>query len=307
MKAPIVVLGSLNTDFVMTMEHLPKPGETVPGERLTAYAGGKGANQAVAAARLGGQVAMVGRVGNDAPGRELLASLMAAGVDQSGVGVDPAAASGAALILVGPDGQNMIAVAPGANGNVGQEEVARTIERLQPVGILVLQLEVPAAAVLAAARGARAAGVRVLLNAAPAPASADGLVAAADVLIVNESEAGQLWGHPVRDPAAAAAAAQWAVARGAGAAVVTLGAAGAVLCANGQVVTYAARQVEAVDTTAAGDAFVGALAARLAAGSSLEEAADLAGAAGAATVTKRGAQSSLPSPEDLWRLFGIRI
>src|SRR6266480_1912366 len=149
--ARIVVLGSLNMDLVVTVPRLPRPGETVLGERLGRYPGGKGANQAIAAARLGAQVAMVGRVGADGFGPELVANLTANGVDVSGVEPDNSAATGAALIFVGPEGQNMIAVAPGANAGLDTADVERAIDRLRAGGVLVMQLEIPMAVIAPAA------------------------------------------------------------------------------------------------------------------------------------------------------------
>src|SRR6266699_3556783 len=170
--ARILVLGSLNMDLVVTVPRLPRPGETVLGERLGRYPGGKGANQAVAAARLGGQVAMVGRVGADDFGRELVENLTANGVDASGVEPDNSAATGAALIFVGPEGQNMIAVAPGANGRLDEFDIARAVATLQSGAVLV-----------------RRAGAHVVLNASPAQRLDPGLLSQVDVLVVNEREA----------------------------------------------------------------------------------------------------------------------
>src|SRR6266702_8755344 len=166
--ARILVLGSLNMDLVLTVSHLPQPAETVLGERLGRYPGGKGANQAVAAARLGGQVAMVGRIGADDFGPELVANLKTNGVDASGVEPDNSAATGAALIFVGPDGQNMIAVAPGANGRLDKFDIERAVATLQSGHVLVMQLEIPMAVITPAAVAARRAGAHVVLNASPA-------------------------------------------------------------------------------------------------------------------------------------------
>jgi ribokinase len=301
----VVVLGSLNMDLVVTLSRLPRSGETVIGERLQRFPGGKGANQAVAAARLGAEVAMVGRVGTDSFGDELLSNLKADGVAIDGVDRDPNEPTGAALILVEDGGENMIAVARGAGRVVGDADVARATRGLQDRDVLLLQLEIPLAAVTGAARAAKAMGARVILNAAPAAPLEAGLVSQLEVLVVNELEAEALLGRPAADPAQAEEAARAAVAMGAQSAVVTLGAAGAILADGESIHRIKAQRVEAVDTTGAGDAFVGALAAALAAGAALIEAAELAGAAGAAAVTKPGAQASLPRPEDLRRLFGV--
>ena len=294
--AGIVVLGSLNVDLVARVPALPRPGETVLGGRLLTFSGGKGANQAVAAARLGGGVAMVGRVGRDAGGDALLHQLALDGVDASGVARDAEEPSGAALIIVDAHGENLIAVAPGANGRVGDAEVERALGAAAPDGLLVLQLEIP---MPAAARAIRGHG-RVLLNAAPAAPLDAGLLRGLEALVVNESEASAVLGRAV--PGLEAAAELYAA--GVALAVVTLGAAGAAMCdADGPRLAEPFR-VTPVDTTAAGDAFVGALAVGLAAGRTAAEAVRLGNAAGAAAATRPGAQESLPRLADLERLFG---
>ena len=297
--APIVVLGSLNVDLVARVPALPAPGETALGRRLETFTGGKGANQAIAAARLGGRVAMVGRVGRDAGGDALLAQLARDGVDAAGVARDDREPTGTALIMVDDAGENLIAVTAGANGGVGAADVDRALAEAGADGLLVLQLEVPVEAVAraVAARGGR----RLLLNAAPAAALDPALLRGLEALVVNESEAAALLGRALPGPEAA----RELHAAGARLAVVTLGAAGAALCdASGprRVEPFA---VTAVDTTAAGDAFVGALAVGLAAGRPAAEAARLASAAGAAAATGAGAQASLPTAADLSRLFGL--
>ncbi len=301
----VVVLGSLNMDLVVSLTRLPRSGETVIGDRLQRFPGGKGANQAVAAARLGAQVAMVGRVGQDSFGNELLSNLMSDGVAIEGVERDPNEPTGAALILVEEGGENMIAVARGAGRVVGEADADRATRALQERDVLLLQLEIPLAAVVAAAQAAKAAGARVILNAAPAAPLPASLLSQLEVLVVNELETEPLLGRPAADLKDAEQAARTVVALGALSAVVTLGAAGAVLAQGESIHRVEPQRVHAVDATGAGDAFVGALAAALAAGAALTEAAELAGAAGAAAVTKPGAQASLPRPEDLRRLFGV--
>jgi ribokinase len=298
----IVVLGSLNTDLVTMVPHLPRPGETVLGGDLRTFPGGKGANQAVAAARLGGQVAMVGRVGKDAFGAALIEGLAADGVDTQGITADPALRTGAALILVDERGQNQIAVAPGANRAVGPQEVSTALEMLGPGDMLLVQQEIPAAAVRDAIRGTRSA---VLLNAAPPLPLEPELLQRLDVLVVNETEAEALFGRPVTGPEAALEITGLPRRAGVNLAVVTLGAAGAAFSDGQASELVAAFDVHAVDATAAGDAFVGALAVALVAGTTARGAVRLANAAGAAATTKAGAQSSLPSPSDLKRLFDI--
>jgi ribokinase len=298
----IVVLGSLNTDLVTTVPHLPRPGETVLGDALHTFPGGKGANQAVAAARLGGRVSMVGRVGADPFGAALVEQLVVAGVDTGGVTRDPALPTGAALIVVDTAGQNQIAVAPGANQAVGEDEVEAALAMLGPGDLLLVQLEVPLPAVREAVLRTRAA---VLVNAAP-PFRLDGeLLQRLDVLVVNETEAEVLFARTVTGPEAAGEVTGIAQAAGVDLAIVTLGAAGAVFSDGRPPELVGPFGVQAVDATAAGDAFVGALAVALTAGTPASAAVQLANAAGAAATTKRGAQSSLPSPSDLKRLFGI--
>ena len=301
--ARILVLGSLNMDLTVTVPRLPRPGETVLGERLGRYPGGKGANQAVAAARLGGQVAMVGRVGADDFGPELVQNLTANGVDASGVLPDSAAATGAALIFVGPDGQNMIAVAPGANGRLDKFDIERAVAKLQLGDVLVMQLEIPGTVVDQAAVAARRAGARVVLNAAPARRLDPGLLEQIDTLVVNEREAELL---VVKDRLAGAldheAAAAALQAMGPRIAVVTLGPAGSIFCDETGVHSVEPFHVVSVDATGAGDAFVGALAVGLANGLPTEGAMKFANAAGAAATTSLGAQAALPYVKDLRRL-----
>lgn len=300
------MLGSLNMDLVVRVQALPKPGGTVLGDKLLKIPGGKGANQAAAAARLGAHVRMVGRVGADAFGEELLSGLAADGVDVSGVVRDSEEPSGAALIVVDASGENLIAVAPGANGRVGEAEVERLLDGLGPGDVVLLQLEVPLATVLEAAAAARQVGARVVLNAAPSTPLAGRPVPEVDLLVVNEGEAGELCGLPVSGWAAAERAAA-RIGGWADSVAVTLGAAGAVLWNEGVASRIDPRHVEVVDATAAGDAFIGATGFGLAAGWSMRRAVELGGAAGAAAVTRPGARSSLPRPADLRRLFGIEV
>jgi ribokinase len=296
----VVVLGSLNADLVVDVPDLPRPGQTVLGRSLTVFGGGKGANQALAASRLGASVTMVGRVGDDEHGRMLLDGLREGGVDVGSVSRGPGSPTGVAMILVDSSGENVIAVVPGANGEVGSSELDRLGGLLDPGDVLVLQLEIPMATVDAAVRLAAGQGCRVLLNAAPAAPLDDQTVRGLDVLVVNEDEARLLGdgGQPER-------AARALLERGARSVVVTLGAEGALLATPGSTTSLAGRRVDAVDTTAAGDAFVGGLAAALASGTDLPDAIALANAAGAASTLRRGAQSSLPTPSDLHRLFNL--
>jgi ribokinase len=289
----VVVLGSVNMDLVVRVDELPRPGDTVLGDRLLTFPGGKGANQAVAAARLGAGVRMLGRVGADAFGRRLLDGLRGDGVEVQGVAVDETEPTGAALIVVDRRGQNIITVAPGANAAVGEPEVENVRRTLSAGDVLVLQLEVPLSAVLAAIDAAHAAGARVILNAAPSAPLRGKALPDVDVLVVNEQECEDLGGPD-------AVSAREAV-------VETMGASGAMLYTASTTGLIEPRHVEAIDATAAGDAFVGTLAFALARGSEPRDAVQLANAAGAAAVTRLGAQPSLPYPADLNRLFGITL
>ena len=296
------MLGSLNMDLVVTMSHLPQPGETVLGERLGRYPGGKGANQAVAAARLGGQVAFVGRVGGDDFGPELVENLTANGVDASGVEPDNSAATGAALIFVGREGQNMIAVAPGANARLDKFDIERAVATLQSGDVLVMQLEIPVTVVHQAARAARRAGAHVVLNASPAQRLDQGLLEQVDTLVVNEREARDLVNESSPE-----AMAQALHAIGPRIAIVTLGPAGSVYCDETGVHRVEPFHVKSIDATGAGDAFVGALAVGLANGLPVQAAMRFANAAGAAATTLLGAQAALPRLDDLRRLFGLDL
>ena len=304
--ARVAVLGSLNMDMVMRVPALPRPGETVLADRLLTVPGGKGANQAAAAARLGARVRLIGRVGADVFGEELATGLEADGVDVSGVARDDVEPSGAALIMVESGGQNLIAIAPGANGRVGDAEVGRLLYGLTAGDVVVLQLEVPLQTVLAAAAAARRADAVVILNAAPSGHLATHSLPEVDLLVVNETEAADLTGEPIPGVEAAAAAAEQ-LGRRAPAVAVTLGAAGAILWEEGRATQIDPLPVEAVDVTAAGDAFIGAAALGMSEGWNILEAVRLGGAAGAAAVTRVGARSSLPRPGDLHRLFGIDL
>ena len=299
-------MGSLNQDLVIAVPRLPLPGDTVMGERLENFPGGKGANQAVAAARLGGQVAMVGRVGDDSFGTALINNLDVNGVDSSGIAVDPNQPTGAALIVVEDGGQSIIAVAPGANAKIDSPDVQRAVERLRPDDVLVMQLEIPVAAIELATSAARRAGALILLNAAPAQQLEKSLLGQLDVLVVNEREAQALTDR--QSPQAALGAPEVTAAAlralGPGIAIVTLGPAGSVFSDQSGVHRVEPFAVRSVDSTGAGDAFVGALAVGLAGGLPTEAAVRFANAAGAASTTKLGAQAALPTLDDLRRIFG---
>ncbi|MFH1084871.1 MAG: ribokinase [Chloroflexota bacterium] len=301
--AEIVVLGSLNMDLVVRTAHIPRPGETVSGEGFVTIPGGKGANQAAAAARLGASVAMVGRVGADAFGPALLANLRAQGVDVTHVRHDPAAPSGIALIAIAADGENAIIVAPGANGRVGHEDLEAAADVIAQARLLVMQFEIPLDTVRAALAMARARGLPVILNPAPAQAVEAEFFHGVHYLVVNETEAEQLAGLAVSDLAAAERAGRALLARGVPVVIVTLGAQGALLVTADQATHVPARKVAVVDTTAAGDAFLGGLAAALLRGFALPEAVRYATCAGTLATTVLGAQTSLPTAAQVLAFF----
>ncbi|HKA98117.1 MAG TPA: PfkB family carbohydrate kinase [Streptosporangiaceae bacterium] len=306
----MTVVGSLNTDISLAVPHLPGPGETVLSAAGAAIGGGgKGANQAVAAARLGAAVRMVGCCGDDEFGTGLRAGLAAEGVDASGVRVVAGAASGLALITVDAAGENAIAVAAGANGLAGPDEIAAAFAG--PCDVLVASAEIPAAVLAGVLGRAREAGVTCVLNLAPVPDGAAGLLAGGvDWLVVNEQEAAVVLGWAVTGPQEAPAAASALAGTGAGNVVITLGAAGAVLApapdapGGSGAAAVPGFSVASVDSVGAGDAFVAALAVALAAGVGPLAAVRAACAAGAAATTRRGAQAALPRPADVLTATG---
>ena len=305
MSQPIVVFGSINLDLVARSPRLPVPGETILGHSFARVPGGKGANQAVAAARLGVPTVMVGRVGGDAFGQELLTSLQRSQVQCEGVQVDASTHSGVAVIAVADGGENHIIVIPGANGRVDRTDVERLKPFLKGAASLLLQFEIPLPVVQMAATAARAAGVRVILDPAPAVANlpAD-LYTLVDILTPNSVEASQLVGFAVDAPDAVNHAAQVLLQRGVKQVVIKLGAEGAFYATESETFWVPAFPVEAIDTVAAGDAFNAGLAVALAEGRSLHEALTWGSAAGALAVTKAGAQSSLPDRSALEACLG---
>jgi ribokinase len=300
---PIVVFGSINMDLVARTPRLPTAGETITGFSFHTFPGGKGANQAVACARLGAKTYMVGRVGEDLFGGRLRDGLAAAGVDHTNVVVEAGSSSGVALIAVEESAENIIIVVPGANGRVGDRDLLRLERILTQSNVLVLQLEIPLKAVLDAARLGKENRVKVILDPAPARALPDELFPLLDIITPNETEAERLVGFPINTTKDAARAAKDLKVRGVQDVIIKMGSQGAFALIDGQERFFEAFQVKAVDTVAAGDAFNGALAVALSEGFPIEEAVRWGMAGGAKSVTKEGAQASMPDRDELQSLL----
>ncbi|MXW29652.1 MAG: ribokinase [Chloroflexi bacterium] len=303
MAPTVVVLGSINMDLIGAAPRLPSPGETVLGGGFYTAPGGKGANQAVAAARMGASVRMVGRVGTDLFAPQLLDNLRDAGVDVSGVAEDPDAASGVAMILLDASRENRILVASGANMRCDDTQVDAVKSALDGADALMLQCEIPAAASLKGARIAKEMGVRVVWDPAPAEGFPPDAYALVDVLTPNQAEAAALTGIDVTDAVSAESAARALVQRGVRAIVVKMGEAGAFYLSDGGSGYVPPFEVQAVDSVAAGDAFGAAMTCALAEGKSLSEVVRFGAAAGALAVTRPGAQDAMPTRADVEALL----
>jgi ribokinase len=300
------VLGSLNIDLTVKVADLPQPGETVVGGDMTISPGGKGANQATAAARLGATVSLFGRVGDDEFGHNVLAAAAADLIDVSGVRVQPNRRTGAALIVVDRLGQNTIAVALGANSDVDYSDADRMISTVERGDVVCLQLETPLKVVTRAAAAARQLGALVVLNAAPSHVLSGHKAPEADILIVNEAEASEIADMKIGGVEDAKRAAVILI-RTLSAVVITLGDKGAVIGDHGIVRELKPFAVNGVDATGAGDAFVGGLVAGIVRGWSLEASARVGCAAGAAAVTKIGARTALPTSAELSQMFHVNL
>jgi ribokinase len=299
----IVVIGSSNTDMIIQLDRIPRPGETILGGEFSTAAGGKGANQAVGAARAGGKVTFVARVGRDMFGDQAVAGFERDVIVTDFVFRDPVAPSGVALIFVAKDGENSIAVAGGANSKLSPADVRKAKRAIAGASAVVMQLETPLETVQAAAELAAKAGVRVILNPAPARSLPDALLKLVSILTPNETEAELLTGIKVTNDATAAQAADKLLDKGVQAVILTLGARGAFVATKESKQLVPGFKVKAVDTTAAGDVFNGALAVALSEGRSLLEAARFASAAAAISVTRLGAQPSAPKRQEIEKLL----
>ncbi len=298
-KPKIVVVGSSNTDMVIKLERLPGPGETILGEDFIMAAGGKGANQAVAAARLGGDVTFVARVGADIFGKQAIQNFQKEGINTDFIVMDNKNPSGVALIFVDKKGENTIAVASGANNKLSKQDVAAAKQKIESANVMLLQLETPLETVQYAARLASEAGVKVVLNPAPARELDETLLRTITVLTPNESETELLTGIKVEDEESAIRAAEVLKEKGVSEIIITMGAKGSFLIRDNKAILIPTKEINAIDTTAAGDAFNGALSYALAKKEPLDKAVRFANLVGALSATKLGAQPSMPTYDEL--------
>ena len=299
MSNKIVVVGSSNIDMVIKGDKIPRPGETVIGGDFFKAAGGKGANQAVAAARAGGQVSFISSVGNDIFGKEAISNYREDGIDSRAIKTDPEHATGTALILIDKDGENSISVAPGANNSLNKTDLEKASAVIQGASVLLVQLEIPIETVEAAVQMANSFDVKVVLNPAPARHLSDQLLKQISIITPNESEAEHLTGIPINNFEDAKKAARILLKKGVETVLITLGKKGTLLTTHNTSELIPAFEVDTVDTTAAGDVFNGALATAISEGMSLKEAIRFANAAAAISVTRLGAQPSAPKREEI--------
>ena len=298
-KPKVVVVGSFMMDLVIKAERRPQKGETLIGQQFGMFGGGKGNNQAIAAARLGGDVTMVGRLGMDSFGDTLMDALVEEGVEIRFIVRDAEVGTGVGSPVIDADGDNSIIIVPRANMRLSAADVDRAASAISDSDVLLLQLEVPIAASQRAAEIAKSSGTKVILNPAPAQDLPDSFLAQVDILTPNQVEAELLSGVEVSDSEGAERAARILLDRGVSAAILTLGEGGALLFKDGLTTSIPAYRVNVVDTTAAGDAFCGALATALARGEALEDAVVFANAAGALAVTVLGAAPSMPTAKQI--------
>lgn len=301
MNKKIVVVGSSNTDMVIRCPHMPRPGETVLGGEFLMNHGGKGANQAVAAAKLGGNVTFIAKLGDDIFGAETLEMLRRMGIDTSQVSVSSDLPSGVALINVDAKGENSISVASGSNAALSEKDIDNAMEVISTADVMIAQLETPVETVAYAAEMAKRHGVTVVLNPAPAPLSPlpDALLRNVDIIIPNKTEAEVISGISITDGDSERKAIEAISAKGAGTTIITLGSKGALLCTEGDFIMVPTMKVKTVDTTAAGDTFCGAFCVALTEGKGLVDAVRFGNKAAAISVTRNGAQQSAPTREEL--------
>ncbi|MCI1779438.1 MAG: ribokinase [Bacteroidales bacterium] len=294
-KNRILVIGSSNTDMIVKSPKLPAPGETVLGDDFFMDPGGKGANQAVAAARLGGEVVFICKVGDDMFGKKAMERYDKEKIDTSHIIICSEKPSGVALINVDEKAENCIVVASGANGMLSPEDVSEKVSAIEEAGILMMQLEIPIPSVERAAKFAKRSGAIVILNPAPMcgmlPAS---LFSNIDIIVPNQNEAEKISGVPVTDISSASEAAAKINGLGVKNVIITMGSQGAILCEEGRISVFPAEKVKAVDTTAAGDTFCGALCVALSEGRTVSDAISFANHASAIAVTRHGSQNSIP-------------
>ena len=295
----ISVIGSCNTDMVIKTSKLPAPGETILGGDFFMNQGGKGANQAVAAARLGGKVSFITKTGDDVFGSKARKIFDEEHINIDNLIIDPVHPSGVALITVDAKGENCIVVAPGSNNHLNLKDINLAREQILRSEIVLMQLEIPLETVVYAAKLAFDAGIKVILNPAPATKITDELLSMLFMITPNETEAGMITGIPVTDVSSAKEAARMLHERGVKVVIVTLGSKGALLYADGEATLVPVQQVEAIDTTAAGDVFNGAIAVAISEGMALKNGVDFACKAAAISVTRMGAQSSAPYRQEL--------
>ena len=304
MNRKIVVIGSSNVDLLMKMDHLPEKGETVTDAEFFQVYGGKGANQAVAAARAGGNVAFVNCVGEDAYTPQMLQNYKNDGIDIRFVFQEKGIASGHALIMIGGEGMNYLSVAPGANYKLTPAKINEAMAAIDEAEMIVMQFEIPEETIKYVIDIANRKGIPVMWNCAPARAFDLSYIPKINILVLNEVEAGFLTGMPVENAPDAEKAAQILVARGVEKVIITLGSKGAFVLTKTEMVSVPAFKVEAVDTTAAGDTFCGAFAVALVEGKLMKEALQFASAAAAISVTRMGAQPSAPTRKEIVSFLG---
>lgn len=297
--ASIVVIGSSNTDMVIKTNHLPVPGETVTGGEFHVYPGGKGANQAVAAARLGGRVSFIANIGDDPFGRQSVELIKAEGIDVSGLNIEPGIASGVALISVDKNGENCIAVASGSNATLFPQTLQRSLPIIKKADIVLMQLETPLETINYVADLCKKDDITFILNPAPACLLPDTLFPDISIITPNEKEAEMLTGVKISDEESAIEAAYMLKGKGVGIVIITMGRQGALIVTDDYEKVIPSLAVEAVDSTGAGDIFNGALSVAIAEGRDVAEAVKFACHAAAISVTRLGAQSSAPGRKEM--------